>query len=78
MKTTTNNPNRENKTMTDTTNEFTLTASENNYGWYVTDSAGGVWCPKDEAYAQINASDDPAAEAIRICIETPMAGEWGC
>ena len=70
MKTTTNNPNSENKTMTDTTNEFTfttnesiLTADENNYGWYVTDSAGCVWLPKDKAYAQIIVADDPAAAA---------------
>jgi hypothetical protein len=44
-------------------------------GW-VEDREGGVWHPSDEARAEIEASDDPAATAVRICHDTPLRGEW--
>lgn len=47
------------------------------YGsWLVEDWAGGVWRPSLEADAEIEASEDPAATALRICREQPMRGEW--
>lgn len=45
-------------------------------GWYVDDPAGGRWIPDAEALAEIEASDDPAATAARICTDEPMRGTW--
>lgn len=53
-----------------------LRAAENVYGWHVIDLAGGVWWPDDDADEEINASDDPARTARRICDEQPMRGKW--
>ena len=43
---------------------------------YVADSDGGRWWPSAEALAEIRASSDPAAIAIRIATDQPMRGEW--
>lgn len=48
----------------------------NAYGWHVVDMAGGKWWPGEEAAAEIEASDDPAAAVVRICVESPLRGEW--
>ena len=53
-----------------------LSAEENVYGWHVIDFRGGVWWPNDDASAEIEASDDPAAAAVRICEEADERGEW--
>jgi hypothetical protein len=42
----------------------------------VIDTNGGSWWPSDEAWQQIDDADDPAAEALRICEESPMRGVW--
>lgn len=42
----------------------------------VRDPDGGVWWPSEEAAAEIAASDDPGATAIRMCTTEPMRGEW--
>lgn len=54
----------------------TLTATIDTDDIYVTDSEGGVWRPSEEAAAEILASDDPEAAAIRIATTAPMRGEW--
>lgn len=59
-----------------TTNETNLTAIENVHGWSVEDAEGGRWWPDEEAQAEIEAADDPAARAVEICLEDPMRGEW--
>jgi hypothetical protein len=46
--------------------------------WIVRDAGGQRWWPSDETQAEIAASDDPAAEALRICREQPTRGEWRC
>ncbi len=53
-----------------------LTAEHTTYGWSVIDADGGIWWPGDDAETEIEASDDPAAEAVRIAGERPMRGEW--
>lgn len=42
----------------------------------VIDSEGGRWIPSKEAQAEIKASPNPEAAAIRICAEEPMRGVW--
>lgn len=42
----------------------------------VLDTDGGRWWPSDEALAEIEASDDPEATALRICENEPMRGQW--
>jgi len=42
----------------------------------VVDDEGGTWHPSPEAAAEIDASSDPEATALRICREAPMRGEW--
>ena len=54
----------------------TFTAEEFHGSWSVRDSRGGVWWPDDAASSEIEASSDPAAEAVRICREAPYLGEW--
>lgn len=51
-------------------------AIENSYGWSVMDPDGSRWWPNDEASAEIEAAEDPAAKAIEICTNSPMRGEW--
>ena len=53
-----------------------LTASLRNNTWTVTDSNGGVWWPNDPTAAEIAASTDAAATAVRICDTQPTRGEW--
>lgn len=55
---------------------YTLTAEILHNEWAVVDSTGGVWHPNDDARAEIDASRDPAAQAVRICRETPESGQW--
>ena len=45
-------------------------------GWTVRDADGGTWFPNDDADAEIEASDDPAATAVTICRDEPMRGTW--
>ena len=59
-----------------TAEETDLTAVETDGTWVVEDAAGGRWFPGDEAEAEILASSDPAATAVRICRESPMRGTW--
>ena len=59
--------------MTETTDLRTET-SDNTLT--VTDPQGGVWWPDAEATAEIEASDDPEATAIKIATDEPMRGEW--
>lgn len=54
----------------------TLTAEFRDDSWTVVDSDGGRWWPDDETAEEIEASDDPAAEAVRICDTEPMRGTW--
>lgn len=42
----------------------------------VDDAEGGSWLPSADAVAEIEAADDPAACAVRICHSEPMRGEW--
>lgn len=57
--------------------EPVLTAIETDGTWAVDDAVdGGRWFPGDEAEAEILASEDPAATAVRICRESPMRGTW--
>jgi hypothetical protein len=37
---------------------------------------GGAWTPSDDAQDAIDASPDPAGEAIRIATDEPMRGTW--
>jgi hypothetical protein len=53
-----------------------LHAGYGTHGWSVDDQVGGVWWPSDEARAEIEASDDPAAKAVEICETEPERGEW--
>jgi len=53
-----------------------LAATETVYGWCVEDEHGGIWWPGDAARLQIEGSDLPGAEAVRLCLEEPMQGEW--
>lgn len=54
-----------------------LQPNRNADGWHVTDvNNGGVWWPSDEAKQQIEAAQDPAAEALRIVRAEPMRGVW--
>jgi len=53
-----------------------LTAREDAYGWSVESDCGGRWWPDAATAAEIEASDDPAATALRICDEETMRGEW--
>ena len=53
-----------------------LKAIESVDGYSVQDPAGGRWWPRDEAAAEIAASADPAAAAVRICTTQPMRGAW--
>jgi hypothetical protein len=55
---------------------MTLIAEIRHKTWTVTDTEGGVWWPNDEASAQINAADNPEAEAVRIANTEPMRGTW--
>jgi hypothetical protein len=55
---------------------MTLIAEMRHKTWTVTDTEGGVWWPNDEASAQINAADNPEAEAVRIANTEPMRGTW--
>jgi len=46
-------------------------------GWAVDDiEGGGRWFPDTEAARDIAAASDPADEAVRVCDEEPMRGEW--
>ena len=45
-------------------------------GWSVVDPQGGRWWPSDEAAAEIETAEDPAATAIRICEDAPHRGKW--
>ncbi len=56
--------------------EGTAYAEQMADGWRVVDPDDGVWWPSDEAEAEIQASDDPAATAVRIATQDPMRGEW--
>jgi hypothetical protein len=56
--------------------ETLLEAQENDGDFCVIDPDGGVWWPSDDAAAEINASSDPKATAIRIATENPMRGTW--
>ena len=56
--------------------EPVLTAVETDGTWAVDDAAGGRWFPGDDAETEIDASDDPAATAVRLCREQPMRGDW--
>jgi hypothetical protein len=51
-------------------------AQQNEGIWTVIDPQGGCWWPDEDAAAEIDASADPAATAIRIAMEAPMRGEW--
>lgn len=42
----------------------------------VEDTSGQVWWPDEATAAEIAASDDPKAAALRICEDQPMRGEW--
>ena len=53
-----------------------LTAQEYDGRVVVADADGGIWWPDDSAQAEIDASKSPAAEAVRICNDSPMRGEW--
>ena len=44
--------------------------------WAVEDSDGGIWHPDSETASVIEASADPAAEAVMICDSEPMRGTW--
>lgn len=54
----------------------TLSAELFHDEWAVVDSRGGVWHPSESASSEIEASRDPAAEAVRICREAPYLGDW--
>jgi hypothetical protein len=62
--------------MAETTTTETATATRNTNSWTVRDPAGGVWWPDEDAAAEIESADDPAATAVRIATETPMRGTW--
>ena len=53
-----------------------LTAESTADAIYVEDEHGGIWHPSDEALAEILASDDPEAAAVRICHQSPLRGAW--
>lgn len=53
-----------------------LSAHHTLEGWTVSDFAGGVWRPNEDAAREIEAADDPAGCAERICETTPMRGRW--
>lgn len=40
------------------------------------DPRGGIWWPSEEAQAEIEAAEDPAARCAEICRTAPMRGEW--
>ena len=42
----------------------------------VVDTEGGVWWPREEAAAEIEAAEDPAQAAIEMCQAAPMRGVW--
>lgn len=54
----------------------TLTAELRHDVWTVADSEGGRWWPNEAAAAEIAASADPAAAAVRMCDEQTDRGEW--
>lgn len=56
--------------------EPALVAKRNAYGWHVADDGSAIWWPGEEAEAEIDAADDPAAKAVEICSTSPMRGEW--
>lgn len=62
---------------TETTTTETFTAKHNAYGWHVAaDDGSAIWWPSAEAEAEIDAAEDPAARAVKICSTSPMRGEW--
>lgn len=60
---------------TDTDTTPALTAELLSDGWSVTDGTMRWW-PSDDAADKIEAATDPAAEAVRICEQAPMRGQW--
>jgi hypothetical protein len=58
-------------------NEDDLPLVERCHGeWTVADPNGGRWWSSAEARAEIEASADPQATALRICNKTPTRGKW--
>ena len=55
---------------------MTLIAEKTSGMMTVRDTDGGRWFPSDEALAEIEASADQEAAALRICDEQPTRGEW--
>ena len=53
-----------------------LEAVEGNGTYGVRATAGGVWWPSEEAAEEIEAADNPAETALRICRDQPMRGKW--
>ena len=49
-------------------------------GWpaciVVEDCEGGIWHPSDDAAAEIAATDDPCAAAVKMCRSAPGRGRW--
>jgi len=54
----------------------TLRAEVRHDTWTVVDPAGGRWWPNARVSAELAAAEDPAAEVVRICTETPLRGRW--
>jgi len=54
----------------------TLRAEVRHDTWTVVDPEGGRWWPNASVSAELTDAEDPAAEVVRICTETPLRGEW--
>ena len=46
------------------------------HGIAVEDCEGGIWHPSDDAAAEIAATDDPCAAAVKMCRTAPLRGRW--
>jgi hypothetical protein len=55
---------------------YHLSAERLTDGITVLCAEGGRWWPSDEAAAEIEAADDPAAAALAICDAEPGRGVW--
>jgi hypothetical protein len=42
----------------------------------VEDCEGGIWHPSDDAAAEIAATDEPCAAAVKMCRSAPGRGRW--
>ena len=50
--------------------------SNGDYGVKDTEDGFSMWWPNEATQAEIRASEDPEALAVKICDEEPGRGEW--